>query len=89
MRDVLDIAVRNGFTVMRAWAHGVTGQYATMPKPGEYDEGLLRGLDYALAEAGKRGIKVPDVFCYFVKGYCLFCHMLIHYLVHDINVLNQ
>ena len=27
-------------------------------KPGEYNEGMLRGLDYLLDEARKRGLKV-------------------------------
>lgn len=31
-----------------------------MPKPGVFNEGLLRGLDYFLAEARKRGIKASE-----------------------------
>ncbi|MDX1674564.1 MAG: cellulase family glycosylhydrolase [Longimicrobiales bacterium] len=31
---------------------------AVQPAPGEYDEGLLRGLDFLLAEAGRRGMRV-------------------------------
>jgi len=58
LTDVLDIAVGSGFTVMRAWAHGVTERYATKPKPGELNENLLRGLDFALTEARRRGLKV-------------------------------
>lgn len=39
-------------------AHGVSPSYPSLLGPGQYNEGLLRGLDYFLAEAGKRGIKV-------------------------------
>jgi mannan endo-1,4-beta-mannosidase len=56
--EAYDTAVRSGFTVVRAWAHGVTPEYATMDKDGEYNEGLLRGLDFAIAEARKRGLKL-------------------------------
>lgn len=56
--SVLDIAARNGFTVMRAWAHGVTDAYATVTSSGDAIDGVLKGLDFALAEARKRGLKV-------------------------------
>jgi mannan endo-1,4-beta-mannosidase len=58
LRKVMDDAVSNGFTVLRAWAHGVTQQYATMTAPGKFNEALLRGLDYALVQARERGLKV-------------------------------
>lgn len=58
IRSVLDTMAEAGLTVARASAHGVSAEYASMLAPGEYSEGMLRGLDYFLAEAGKRGIKV-------------------------------
>jgi hypothetical protein len=39
-------------------AHGVSPTYPSLLAPGELSQGMLRGLDYWLAEAGKRGIKV-------------------------------
>lgn len=56
--DIMDAAVRNNFTVLRIWAHGVTPQYATMTSPGKFNEALLRGLDYALLQARLRGLKI-------------------------------
>jgi mannan endo-1,4-beta-mannosidase len=58
VRTILDEAAAAGFTVMRAFAHGVTPQHATLGPDGQPVEEMLRGLDYLLAEAGKRGIKV-------------------------------
>jgi mannan endo-1,4-beta-mannosidase len=34
VRDMLDRAVANQFTVMRAWAHSVDPQYALQVRPG-------------------------------------------------------
>lgn len=44
----------------RRRAHGVSPSYPVhLSSSGkEYNEGMLRGLDYFLSEAGKRGIKV-------------------------------
>lgn len=41
-------------------AHGVSPSYPVQLSSSgkEYNEGMLRGLDYFLSEAGKRGIKV-------------------------------
>ena len=33
-------------------------QYPVMLALGQYNEGMLRGLDYFVAQAGQRGIKV-------------------------------
>jgi hypothetical protein len=38
-------------------AHGVSNTYPSLLGPGDLNEGMLRGLDYFLAEAGRRGIK--------------------------------
>jgi mannan endo-1,4-beta-mannosidase len=56
----MDAAVAKGFTVMRAWSHGVTPNYALQTGPGIYNEGIFRGLDYALDEAHKRNLKVRN-----------------------------
>ncbi|KAK9917687.1 hypothetical protein WJX75_007185 [Coccomyxa subellipsoidea] len=58
IRDHMDAAVAAGFTVMRAWSHGVTPNYALQTAPGVYNEAMFRGLDYALDEAQQRNIKV-------------------------------
>lgn len=56
----MDAAVAAGFTVMRAWTHGVTPNYALQTSPGVYNEAMFRGLDYALDEARQHGIKVSS-----------------------------
>lgn len=43
---------------MRTWAHGVSPPYPVLLGPGNYNKGMLRGLDFALDEARKRGLKV-------------------------------
>ncbi|GAB4816952.1 hypothetical protein N2152v2_003998 [Parachlorella kessleri] len=58
IRSLMDKAVQHGLTVMRAWAHPVTAQYAMETAPGQYNEAVFRGLDYALDEARKRGLRV-------------------------------
>ncbi|PRW59651.1 nitrilase 2 isoform A [Chlorella sorokiniana] len=59
VRDLLDEAAAAGLTVVRAWAHGVSPSYPVLlDARGSYSEGMLRGLDYLLAEAGARGLKV-------------------------------
>ncbi|CAL8463534.1 g3068 [Coccomyxa elongata] len=54
----MDAAVAAGFTVMRAWSHGVTPNYALQTSPGVYNEAMFQGLDYALDQAQQRNIKV-------------------------------
>lgn len=54
----MDKAVVEGLTVMRAFAHGVSPDYQLETSPGQYNEAIFRGLDYALDEARKRGIRV-------------------------------
>ena len=51
-------AVDAGLKVMRLWAHTITDGHALQTKPGEFDENILKGLDFVLAEAGKRGLKL-------------------------------
>jgi hypothetical protein len=48
-------------------AHGVSADYPVLLAPGQYNEGLMRGLDYFLSEAGKRGLKVTTGLCSLVS----------------------
>jgi mannan endo-1,4-beta-mannosidase len=54
----LDDAIDAGYTVVRAWAHGVTEEYQSMDARGNINERVMSGLDYFMAEAYKRGLKV-------------------------------
>ena len=61
----LDDMRSRGLTVGRTWAFSLgTGesmvqrQQALQLRPGVYDEGVFKGLDYALVQARKRGIKL-------------------------------
>ena len=51
-------AVDAGLKTMRLWAHTITEGHALQTRPGEFDEDILRGLDFVLAEAGKRDLKL-------------------------------
>ena len=61
----LDDMRSRGLTVGRTWAFSLgTGesmvqrQQALQLRPGVYDEGVFKGLDYALVQARKRGLKL-------------------------------
>lgn len=58
VRSILDKAQSYGLNVLRTWSQPVTTAYALMPNPGEYNEAMWRGLDYLLAEARLRNIRV-------------------------------
>ncbi|KAL4425642.1 hypothetical protein ABPG75_009658 [Micractinium tetrahymenae] len=60
VRTLLDTAAQSGLTVVRAWAHGVSPSYPVQldSSGSALNEGMLRGLDYFLSEAGRRGLKV-------------------------------
>jgi hypothetical protein len=51
-------AVNSNLNVMRAFAHGVSPQYAIQTSPGVYNEAMFRGLDFVLDAARQHGIKV-------------------------------
>ena len=53
----MDKAVGTGLNVVRAWAHSVSPEYALQTAPGVYSEAIFRGLDYALEQARRRGLK--------------------------------
>lgn len=58
VRELLDTAKAAGLNTMRTWAFTVDEAFSMQPEPGVYNEGALRGLDYLLDEARKRGIKL-------------------------------
>ena len=43
---------------VRMWAHTITPGHAIQSAPGVWDEDILRGMDFILAEARKRGLKI-------------------------------
>jgi hypothetical protein len=53
----MDTAVATGLNVVRAWGHSVSPEYALQTAPGQYSEAIFRGLDYAVEQARRRGIK--------------------------------
>lgn len=62
----MDKAVATGLNVLRTWAHTVSPEYALQTAPGQFSEPIFRGLDYALDEARRRGIKVFTFACLMV-----------------------
>ena len=58
VRLVLDEAAAAGLNLVRAWAHASSPEYALQPSPGRFSEPVFRGLDYALDQARRRGLKV-------------------------------
>ena len=59
LRAVLDSAAAANFNVMRILAHGVNREsdMTVGGVAGKFNENVARGLDYVVAEAGKRGIR--------------------------------
>ncbi|KAK9860395.1 hypothetical protein WJX84_005375 [Apatococcus fuscideae] len=58
IRTLMDEAAQANLTVMRAWAVGVTSNYAIQTSPGVFNEAMFRGIDYALDQARQHNIKV-------------------------------
>ena len=58
LAEILDDGMSAGFNMVRIFAHGVLPGYQMQTSPGVYEERLFRGLDYAVAEAGRRGLKI-------------------------------
>lgn len=57
--SVLDAAAGAGLSVIRTWAFAAGEQWnALQPQPGQYDERVLRGLDYVVDAAGERGLRL-------------------------------
>lgn len=58
---MMDNAVANNLTVMRAFATAVDPSCSLQSSPGVYNEAVFMGLDYALEQARQRGIKVDPI----------------------------
>jgi len=55
---VFNEAVTSGMKVVRMWAHTITEGHAAQTSPGVWNEQVLEGMDFVLAEAGKRGLRI-------------------------------
>lgn len=56
--QLFDAAQARGLRVVRTWAFTVVSAYPFQVSPNVYDETMFRALDWVLAEAGKRSIRV-------------------------------
>jgi len=58
--EVLDAAADAGLNTLRTWAFndGSDEWNALQPAPGVFDEQVLRGLDYVVEQAGRRGLRL-------------------------------
>lgn len=67
---VLDAATAAGLTVIRTWAFCDGPQWnALQPSPGVLDERVFRSLDWLLAEAAARGLRLLLVFTNYWRDY--------------------
>lgn len=55
---VFDQARDAGFNLVRIFGHGEETSFMLQTAPGQYDERIFKGLDYVIAVAGSRGIRV-------------------------------
>lgn len=57
---MLDAAAAAGLTVIRTWAfnEGAAQWNALQPAPGQFCDRVFRALDWVVAEAGRRGLKL-------------------------------
>ena len=55
---VFDQAKDAGFNLVRVFGHGEETSFMLQTSPGNYDERIFRGLDYIIAVAGSRGVRV-------------------------------
>ncbi|XP_059279079.1 mannan endo-1,4-beta-mannosidase 7-like [Lycium ferocissimum] len=56
--SALQDAARHGLTVGRTWAFSDGGYSPLQYHPGSYNENMFQGLDFAISEAEKNGIKL-------------------------------
>ncbi|KAJ8540975.1 hypothetical protein K7X08_001791 [Anisodus acutangulus] len=56
--SALQDAASHGLTVGRTWAFSDGGYSPLQYYPGSYNENMFQGLDFAISEAGKNGIKL-------------------------------
>lgn len=68
---VLDAAAAAGLTVIRTWAFcdGPSQWNALQPAPGVLDERVFRSLDWLLAEAAGRGLRLLLVLTNYWRDY--------------------
>ena len=57
---VLDDCAASGLTVLRTWAFadGPDQWNALQPAPGRFDERVFAALDFVVAQAGRRGLRL-------------------------------
>ena len=55
---IMNEGVKTGLKVIRAWAHTISEGNEVQKRPGVWDEDALKGLDFFLDEARKRGLRV-------------------------------
>ena len=58
LRSILDAGAAAGFNTVRLLAHGVSKETALQTGPGSYSEAAFKGLDYVIAQAGDRGLRL-------------------------------
>ena len=56
--NVMNEGVAAGMKVIRVWAHSITAGWEMQKGPGSYDEKVLKGMDFVMDEAHKRGLKI-------------------------------
>ena len=55
---MFDQARDAGFNIVRLFGHGEETSFMLQTAPGRYDEKIFKGLDYIIAVAGSRGVRV-------------------------------
>ena len=58
LRTQMAAAAASGLNTMRIWGQAVDPMYRLQPEPGQYNELIFSGLDYALDQARQHNIKV-------------------------------
>ncbi|CAD7699787.1 unnamed protein product [Ostreobium quekettii] len=66
--ELLDICANMGLSVIRTWAF-FDGPGGLQTAPGVLSENYLEGLDFVIAEIGKRGMKVLPVLINYWRDY--------------------
>ena len=56
--NVMNQGVAAGMKVIRVWAHSITPGWEMQTGPDTYNETVLKGMDFVMDEAHKRGLKI-------------------------------
>ena len=56
--NVMNQGVAAGMKVLRVWAHSITPGWEMQTGPDSYNETVLKGMDFVMDEAHKRGLKI-------------------------------